>query len=254
MWEFSLNLNIENIDKAKRIYRTLSKFIRDDKGVVTSHEENGYIYILIAVKGQYEEKVKTILSNYIIEIICNDFKMEYLEKHLSIPDYDKIGICAYKKALLNFDKETDKYIVKKNILFDTDLYIESFYRFKLKSLQEKWRELVSLSNDNKDYFLSQESFVDLLKFLVDNLDICEDEVSVVKEEGGYRIFLGDKKFNTNLLNEESVVSSIIDLSPQKINLYFNETSNAINLLEKIFKERVTINSSNMQNIKKFQLN
>ena len=254
MWEFSLNFNLENIDKTKRIYRTLCRFIRDDKGIVTTHKENGYIFILIAVKNQYEEKVKNIITNYIIEIICNDFKSEFLEKNLSIPDYDKIGICAYKKALLNFDKETDKYIVKKNIILDTDLYIESFYHFKLKSLQEKWKELVSLSNDNKDYFLSQESFVDLLKFLVDNLDICEDEVSVVKEEGGYRIFLGDKKFNTNLLSEESVVSSIIDLSPQKINLYFNEPSSAITLLEKIFKERVTINSSNMPNIKKFQSN
>ena len=143
MWEFSLNLNIENIDKAKRIYRTLSKFIRDDKGVVTSHEENGYIYILIAVKGQYEEKVKTILSNYIIEIICNDFKMEYLEKHLSIPDYDKIGICAYKKALLNFDniivtdiyaaRETNRYGVSSQDLVDKinslgkkAIYIQNF--------------------------------------------------------------------------------------------------------------------------------
>ena len=149
--------------------------------------------------------------------------------------YDKMGMLAFKKALLNFDKETDKFIIRKNLELGSNLFLESFFHFKLKSLQEKWAELVSLSNDNREYLISSDSFIDLLKFLVDNLDICEDEISIVKENEGYKIFINDsKQYQNKVFNEESVVSSVIDLSPQKINLYFNESSKAINLLEKIF--------------------
>ena len=42
-------------------------------------------------------------------------------------------------------------IIKKNLVLENNLYLESFYRFRLKSLHDKWEELVSLSNENKEY-------------------------------------------------------------------------------------------------------
>ena len=102
--------------------------------------------------------------------------------------------------------------------------------------------------------MSGESFVDLLKFLVDNLDICEDEISVVKEEGGYRIYTENSNYSHGLISEDNIVSSVIDLSPQKINLYFNENSSAITLLKQIFDERIIINKISFQNVEKIKSN
>lgn len=255
MWEFSLNIKTENFELAKFFYNSLSTYVRATDGVVTSHEENGYISVLFAVNDDVELQVKSLITNAIVEVVCTKFKADYLNKSLVLPEHDIIGMSAFKKALLNFDRETDKFIIKKNLNLSSNLYLESFYLFRLRSLQDKWAELVNLSNENREYLVSKESFIDLLKFLVDNLDICEDEISVVKEDGGYRIYTeeGQVRF-AQLISEESMVSSVIDLSPQKINLYFNETSNAINLLERIFEERIIINKSNFQNVKKFKLN
>jgi len=89
----------------------------------------------------------------------------------------------------------------------------------------------------------------LLKFLVDNLDICENEIDIIKEQDGYRIINSDNSFYENrIISEEKVVSSVIDLSPQKINLYFQDGSYAINLLQRIFQERITINNETITNI------
>lgn len=255
MWEFSLNLNSENFDLAKFFHNTLSNYIHENEGVITSYEDNGNISVLFAVNDDAKEKIKTLITNAIVEVVCTKFKSDYLNRFLVLPQHDIIGMSAFKKALLNFDRETDRFIIKKNLNLTNNLYLESFYKFRLRALQDKWAELVSLSNENREYLVSRESFIDLLKFLVDNLDICEDEISVVKEDGGYRIYTGEGKYGfTQLISEESMVSSVIDLSPQKINLYFNESSNATNLLERIFEERITINSSNYQNVKKIKLN
>ncbi len=252
MWEFSLNLNSENYEIAKYFYNSLSNYITGLGGVLTSHESKGYISILFAVEDDKAESLQSLIANAVVEVICDRFKADYLNKCLFLPEHDRIGMSAFKKALLNFDRETDRFIIKKSLVLENDLYLESFFRFRLKPLQEKWAELVTLSNENREYLVSKESFIDLLKFLVDNLDICADEISVVKEDGGYRIF-NDQKCG-ELISEESMVSSVIDLSPQKINLYFNESSSATLLLEKIFEERISINPVNNQNIKKFTLN
>ena len=201
-----------------------------------------------------EEYAKKVITSAVIEIICNDFKESYLDEYLLFNVHDKIEMFAFKKALVNFDRETDKFIIKKSLELKNDLFLESFFQFKLKSLQNKWNELVSLANENREYLLSNESFIDLLKFLVDNLDICEEEISIIKEDSGYRIFTDNNFYSNSIFDEENIVSSVIDLSPQKINLYFNERSNAITLLEQIFEERITKNKLSFKNLEKFKLN
>ena len=255
MWEFSLNFKTENFELAKYFHNSLHAYVHALGGMITSHEDNGFIRILIAVPMENAESMKGMLLSAITEVICTKFKSDFLNKSLLLPELDNASLYAFKRALLNFDRETDKYIIKKNLILENNLFLESFYRFRLKSLLDKWEELVSLSNENKEYLISKESFIDLLKFLVDNLDICEEEISIVKEKDGYRIYTEDNSLIPNsLISDESMVSSVIDLSPQKINLYFNESTNEINLLERIFEERIIINNSSFKNVKKFKMN
>lgn len=247
MWEFSLNLHSESSDLAQNIFTSLKKVASTSDGVVTLHEGNGYICILVATDEDKRSEMENILSRSITKIICTYYKSKFLDKNLYLPSHDKIGTIAFKKALLNFDRETDHFIVQKYLTFENSLYLESFYEFRLKSLKSKWSELVALANENRDYLISSEAFIDLLKFLVDNLDICEDEIDVIEEEGGYKIYLSeggyDNQYENAIFNEEGLISSIIDLSPQKINLYCRAVSEATELLEQIYVERINIKTT-----------
>lgn len=240
MWEFSLNVKTENFELAKFIFNNISSVCNKWNGVVTSVEEGGYISILIAVKEQDKENAQSYISSCITEVICTVFKSNFLDKHLFLPSQDKLGINAFKKALLNFDKETDRYLVRKGLILKKDFFLESYYQFKLASLKSKWAELVTLANENRDYLTSSDSFLDLLKFLVDNLEICQDEISIYQDEDlSYKILISDKLYQNKNFTEDCLVSSIIDISPQKINLYCEEDSKAITLLHKLFEERIT---------------
>ncbi len=247
MWEFSINLKEENLEIANIISNSLSLAVKSFEGVVTSNLENGYISILLGINEKYTDTFRNIIVSCITEIICTNFKWNFLDKRLYLPEHDKIGMMAFKKALLNFDKETDKFIVKKNLDLNKDLFLESFYHFKLQALKNKWEELITLSNENREYLISSESFIDLLKFLVDNLDICQEEISIVKENEGYKIYTEDEKqYLDKVFSEDIIVSSVIDLSPQKINLYCEDSSKAVNLLERLFEERIVVNKTNLK--------
>ncbi len=258
MWEFSLNLRTENFSLAKQLYLSIKQFSEKTGGVVTSHEDKGYICILIGVKKALKQEYESFLSKIITETICTYYKNEFLNNNLILPRHDKIGLLAFKKALLNFDRETDFYIIQRNLTFDNNLYLESFYEFKLISLKSKWGELVGLANENRDYLMSTDSFLDLLKFLIDNLDIGEEEVDIIEEKDGYKLYLGkddvyNDDYSNKLLNEEGLISSIIDLAPQRINLYCHNNNNATKLLEQIFAQRInvtTIGNATLQTIRK----
>ena len=182
---------------------------------------------------------------YEVYFICEDFKLSYLEEHLNLPNLDEISKRAFIQALLSFDKESDKYIIESFLHLEKSIDIETFFYFKLAPLREKWKELVQIANDNKAYLSSNETLVELLKFLVDNLELKNDIINLTQKNGKVMFF--DINFNLlkqNDLDEKdidsTIISNLIALAPKSVNIYSsgNFNGNLIKLLKQIFDKRI----------------
>ncbi len=249
MWEFCLATRRLNV--AKFIYQTLKAETKDYETVLTCFEQYDNFLIMLACPAVEKTRLMCVLEKSIIKVICNFYKEEYLDKNLHLPMHEKMSLTAFKKALINFDKETDFYIISKNLNLDKTLYLDAFYDFRLSGLREKWNELIMLANDNSDYLIGDEAFFDLLKFLIDNLEICENEISVFEKENGYSIKLPEKNDTScESLTKEGLVSTLIELSPKKINLYCDRDDATVSFLSKIFEKRINVNyRRSMENFK-----
>ena len=240
MWEYSICVSSSNRQIANYILSASKKYVEKFGGVATMLADNNFLSIIIGIEDKLKEKAQNHICKVVTKTICSFFKSDFLDKNLALPIRDEISLLAFKKALINFDKETDFFIVSKSLSFKENLYLESFYNFRLKKLRDKWGELISLANDNRDYLISSDSFYDLLKFLVDNIDISEDEIDIVEDDDGYRIFSGNDDNSLECLSKEGLVSSVIDLSPQKINLYCKGENSATEILKRIYEKRVNL--------------
>lgn len=246
MWEFCINISDKNILISKKIYLALKDFCKEYNGIVTTYEHCGNVSILISAENCDENRYKHFLANLISEVICEDFKSQYLQENLSLPNLDEISKKAFEQALLSFDKETDKYIVQKYLsLENNSLDIEAFYYFKLLPLKEKWKELVQIANDNKAYLSSNEMLVELLRFLVDNLELKNESINLIQKNGK----VGFYDMNFNLLKENdlqekdidsTIISELIAFAPKYVNIYDadNFNNNLIRLLKQIFDRRI----------------
>lgn len=253
MWEFAINASEESINISKKIYLALKKFCSEYGGLVTTYERCGNISVLVSCEVCDSGRFKHFISNLISDIICEDFKLKYLNENLSLPSLDGISKQAFMQALLSFDKESDKYIILKFLNLEGSLDIDAFYFFKLLPLRNKWKELVQIANDNKAYLSSNETLVELLKFLVDNLEFKNETINLMQEED--RVFFYD--INFNLLKENNtkekdidstIISNLIALAPKCVNIYSSDkfNGNLIKLLKQIFDKR--INLLNIENM------
>ncbi len=236
MWEFCLSTY--RLDVARSIFQSMKEELGDYKTVLTCYEKYGVFNIMFACPMEEKNRLTNILEKNIIKVICSHYKDGFLKENLSLPNHEKISLTAFKKALMNFDRETDLFIISKNLELKSTLNLDSFYDFKLKALRDKWGELVLLANENSDYLIGDDAFYDLLKFLVDNLEIKENEISVFEKENGYSI-MADECFES--LNNEALVSTLIELSPKKINFYCDREDATVDFLTKIFSERIKVN-------------
>lgn len=255
MWELSISVNSKNIEIAKFIYQTLKAQTANFGSVVTCYEEFDNFYIVFACPQEEQSRASMAIERCIIKVICNFYKEKFLTDNLHLPVHENMSVTAFKKALINFDKETDFFLISKNLELNKNLHLDSFYSFKLKALREKWAELVSLANENSEYLVSPESFFDLLKFLIDNLEICEDEINVFEDENGYYIKAENAEdCPCKNLSKEGLVSSLIELCPKKINLFCHSDDNTAGFLSKIFEERINVcYNKNLEKVDKFSI-
>ena len=244
MWEFSIILNNDDINIADYISGRLSKITKEVGGITSTYSDGDNITISVACKKYDKTRLEFYIIDCITEVICIYYKEIYLNKKLQIVQSDELIMTALKKALINFDKETDSYIVSKNLTIKNSINLNSFMSFKLRYLTEKWAELVRIANENCGIFVSNDTFIELLKFLVDNLETNNDTVNIVYDNSVYKFF--DESFieidsisYENVSTECSMISNLISLSPRKINMYCNNYhTNVCNLIKQIFYKRV----------------
>lgn len=234
MWERSIT--IKNSKVADYIYKRL-KFDLDQICLVTINNQISCQQIMLACEDYDVPRVKLFLNEIIIDSICTFFKDEFLDNKLQLPVKDGIYVRALKKALINFDKETDAYIIAKNLNFETNLNLDGFYYFNLKTLREKWEELAAIANDNGYFLISPENFIDLLRFLVDNLEITHELVSVYCDDEQVKI-VDDLNTSYEIKEGDDLLSTLIGLSPKKINFYGDNTCEKYLIISQIFDKRM----------------
>lgn len=234
MWEICLTVKNQNC--CDFIFSSIKKQL-DGICLATKNFENQNYQICIACEEYDKSRSKVFLTQIIADCICIFYKGEFLDSKLMLPVKNGIYVKALKKALLNFDKETDIYIISKALDLENSLNLDGFYYFNLRSLREKWEELSSIANDNGYFLISPENFVDLLKFLVDNLEITHDTVNVYCDEGGFKISDElDKDIAVN--KDEDLLSTLIGLSPKRINFYGDINTEKYLLISQVFQTRI----------------
>lgn len=246
MWEYSIYLKPEDIKIANKIVAHLSKNTGEFNTIISLDTKPKEICISVACENIEKPRVVFNISNCLTEIICVDFKARFLEKNLKVKNNNSLSFIALKNALINFDKETDKYIVGKNLEIKTKINLYSFFEFKLIYLKEKWSELVRISNENTEILSSKENVMELLKFLMDNLEINSDVVNLIQNKNKFMIYdnnLDEMKSTVteNLTDEANVIINLINYCPRRLIMYVENDKNELcELVKQIFYNRITI--------------
>ena len=243
MWQFCLQLNNEII--CEEFYLTFKQALKNFKGVVTKYNTN----ILFAYN---HHKVKNIIKTEIVKYIILKFKVSYFENKLKNVQLNDIKKNALIKVLSMFDNKFDTLFVTSELEIDNELVLESFIRFSLKDLLNKWDEIVALILNNSFYLFCSGTYNELLKFLVNTIDTKWAEVNVIINNEEIIVF--DKAFKHCLIKNTDniiVLTELIGFSPNTINIYCNNVVDcpAFSSILDIFQEKVKIKPlSSIQNI------
>ena len=243
MWEFCVMANDCDKNVITYIQEKSQKVVAECGGVSCFDENGKEVSFSVGVKKEKSAYLKQKLTKILCDAICEKMKYNYLKNHIMVEVKDESMLEAFIKVYTYFDMELEKAIAIRMIYFPKVLNINSFLNFNLPTLKQKWQEMCNLTNMNSALFVKSATFLDLLKFLIANLDYKYEKI-VVDFSTGIIFCEQDKKglkicdFETN--NVVDVLTKVIELSPKHIkikSLYNNEIKDV--MLE-LFQNRVEI--------------
>lgn len=202
----------------------------------------------IATSEENKAKIVKNINKSIIDIIIYIYKENYFIQHLNTQKLNELLKNALLKALVLFDVDTDREIIKDKLKYNKRINLDSFYHFQLNSLKLKWKEIINLANENSCYFFECDTFLDLLKFLISAIEPKNEEVSVYYNGSDFTLLdEHQKKINNKLVNstndkELDLITTLITLAPTQINLHcINSMSNkTFKVLYYIFDKKVNL--------------
>ncbi len=245
MWEICIETSINNKDYILYIKNKMQNTISAVSGVISLFENTDICSIAIGCKKQDKSKVAGVLRFILCDVICEKMKYDYLSKNVGLVPQDSGYFSPFVKVLTYFDSELERQIVMRSLNLTPKIVLESFLNFKLRPLKIKWQELCNLTNDNAGLFLQSETFLELLKFLIANLDVkreciivsMQDKCIVYEEKNKNLISLAS--FDKN--DEFGLLSSLIELCPNHIKVMNSKNNKeTTNILSNLFEGRVEI--------------
>ena len=246
MWEFCVQADNKNADYLDYIKTMVAHAVVKLGGVITSVERGDITELVLAVPKVERPKIKGMLDVVLANVFCEKFKYKFLKEKTTLIGKDTEYFEAFVRVLTYFDAELDRKIIARHLVYGDKINLESFFEFRLRMLKQKWEELTSLTNENAFLFLSSETFIELLKFLISNIEPKYDALNLSFGDKAYITTISEKSgvvAEFELSDEAGLLAGLIDLSPNKLRVEVGsseECGKMVGLLCELFGERVSL--------------
>jgi len=186
------------------------------------------------------------LADAIADVIITDCKSYYINEKIKLPIRDRLCASAFTSVLSTFDRDTDKIIAKTLVKLTPQINIDSLYEFGLYILKNRWDEVVHLANENIRYLVCQKTFMELLRFLISNVDERSREAHIIKVGDKFEVLgtgfepIDNLYINESLPDDIQIVNKLVAIAPKQIFLHMSNSA-LQNSIKNIFGTCTVVN-------------
>ena len=233
MWEITIKTSLNNCDNLDYINNMLLTHFNNK--VIIGRFSGDVCAMSVATKKQNSKAVWDYLRKLLCDVYCTQYKASFLQQNISFLPQNSPYFNAFIKVYTYFDLELEHSIAYRLIKYMPVIFLESFFIFRLGCLKQKWQDLCDITNNNSSAFLSSDTFISLLKFLISNLDKKTDSVIVsVKDNCFTYINKQNRQVIVGIKSEMETICSLIELSPIKIVLYGTQHTPLEQMISQLF--------------------
>jgi hypothetical protein len=220
MFEFTLTANAANSTLTDFAFDYLKPKVESYGGIIVKAQVGRACSVSLAVGEKMLDCVRAQILDAVAGAIVRYYKEQFLAQNIAFSCINKAHLSGLIRALVVFDRQTDYDIIKKHLVLENKLVMDSFYVFRLQELRERWNSIASVVMENIPIMLKNKTVEEITKSFVDSTEEAVDTVEIVAKNGKINLLASGKmldiEFCLNADYQTDLVCELIALSPKKI--------------------------------------
>lgn len=221
MYEATVNINSNDKHYLSYILNQLKKPLGIINGVAIILDNDDTSYLSVACKEEFKDKIDTIVKDCVADILSIGFKQRFIRDQLKLTHNSLIA-----NTLINtmsvFDSNVDRKQIKNSITSLNKLSIDGIYNFKLRSIKQRWQEIITLTSNNPLLFSDDSVMIEFLSYLLEAIPHITDTARLYVNKSGFelsnnkgRMFAKIPIFNCTSMEEE-ILFNLIGFNPSSL--------------------------------------
>ncbi len=217
MFQITVSVDGSKSDWLYSIEDIIKNKLKTCNAVVATKHSGRRLYCGFGCESENAQKMLSALKECFIEMYAVVVKFDYIKRNLSLclPE-QRYEILLH--TLVAFDRENEHKLLRKDLCVTDGMALDGYFEFKLGELKERWLEVCRLTKSNGAYLHDDDTFNELLRFLISAVDPKVNKLTVCETGGGYRLTGTLKNRILDLCADDGVelMYYLIDLAPLEL--------------------------------------
>ncbi len=235
MFQFGFSVAGEHANWFKTIEEVFAIRVKKCGGIYACAETPTATIVSVACEKCKSQLLGEIRS-CLIDMYATVVKYEFLRNAIKLP-LDRNSYNLLIHTLVAFDRENERELIESCLIMQDGMSLDGIFNFRMQELKKRWQEIADLAMSNALYLLDEETFNELIRFLIGAVNPKIMRLDVKQTDNRFNVcgHLPESDFEYDIVGTEQLMLYLIDIAPLELRLSGNFTDKRLcNRLMQIF--------------------
>lgn len=217
MYQITISVDYNRADWLYSVDDVIKNKLQSCFAVSALRTSGRRLYCSFGCEAASSAQMRDTIKEGLVEMFGVVGKYDFIKRNLSL-GLSKTNYDLLIHTLVAFDRENEHKLLNNVIRVEDNMTLDGIFNFKLCELKERWIEICNLTRSNGAYLYDDETYIELLRFLISAVNPKVNKLTVREENGGYSLSgsLKNSVINIDAQTSAELMYYLIDLAPLEL--------------------------------------
>ncbi|MDE5593626.1 MAG: hypothetical protein K2I75_06825 [Clostridiales bacterium] len=217
MYQITISVDVNRADWLYSVDDVIKNKLQSCYAVSALRTSGRRVYCSFGCETQSRPQMLDAIKEGLVETYGVVSKFDFIKRNLSL-GLSKTNYDLLLHTLVAFDRENERKLLDKAIRVEDNMTLDGIFNFKLCELKERWIEICNLTRNNGAYLYDDETYIELLRFLISAVNPKVNKLTVKEVNGSYSLSgsLKNSVINIDAQTAAELMYYLIDLAPLEL--------------------------------------
>lgn len=217
MYQITISVDNDRADWLYSVDDVIKNKLRTCIAVSALHYTGRRLYCSFGCEHQSRDMMIGAIKEGIVETLGVVGKFDFIKRNLML-GLPKMNYELLLHTLVAFDRENERKLLNGIVRVEDNMTLDGLFNFRLCELKGRWLEICELTRNNGAYLYDDETYNELLRFLIGAVNPKINKLTITEYDGKYRLtgLLNNGAIDLDIPTGSELMYYLVDFAPLEL--------------------------------------